>query len=42
MDKTRTSVRDIQGSIPTIYFSVWKVSGAPEYKYARTLLVFCN
>ena len=39
--KTRTSVREIPGSIPTIYeFSVWKDSGAPPYKCARALLVF--
>jgi hypothetical protein len=39
--KTRTSVREIPGSIPTIYeFSVWKESGAPPYKCARALLVF--
>ena len=39
--KTRTSVREIPGTIPTIYeFSVWKESGAPPYICARALLVF--
>ena len=39
--KTRTPVREIHGSIPTIYeFSVWKESGARPYKCARALLVF--
>ena len=39
--KTRTTVREIPGSILTIYeFSVWKESGAPPYKCARALLVF--
>ena len=37
--KTRTSMREIQGIMPTIYeFSVWKESGAPPDKCA--LLVF--
>ena len=41
MVKTRTSVREIPGSIPTMYeFSVWKESGAPPYKCACALLVF--
>ena len=38
--KTRTSVREIPGSIPTIYeFSIWKESSAPSYKCACDLLV---
>ena len=39
--KTRTSVREIPGSIPAInkYLS-WKESGAAPYKCARALLVF--
>ena len=41
MVKTRTSLREIPGSIPTIFkFSVWKESGAPPYKSAHALLVF--
>ena len=41
MVKTRTLVREIPGSIPTIYeFSVWKETGAPPYKCARALSVF--
>ena len=41
--KTQSSVREIPGSIPTIYeFSVWKESGAPRYKCARVLLVLVS
>ena len=38
--KTLISVREIPGSIPTKYeISVWKEYGAPQYKFARALLV---
>ena len=41
MVKTRTSVQEIPGWIPTIYkFTVWKESGAPPYKCACALLTF--
>ena len=41
--KTRTSVREIPVLILTIYeFSVWKESGVPSYKCARTLFININ